>query len=147
MKSTIKIILSFTLILSFFTSCNSEANQKKKLKQECVSMLSKEIKGTLKSTLDGTTFGLGSIVMDFAMTEKQQDSLIISPIVKDLNKALDKKSIEELKELKTSKPKRYLLIAEALKEKAPVIKENVSKIYGKGAELIDGLMSGFSKSE
>jgi len=147
MKTTFNIVLTFTLILFSFASCNSEANQKKKLKQECVSMLSKEIKETLKSTLDGTTFGLGSVLMDFAMTEKQQDSLIISPIVSDLNKALDKKSLEELKELKTSKPKRYLLIAEALKEKAPVIKENVSKIYGKGTELIDGLMNGFSKSE
>lgn len=72
MKTTFNIVLTFTLILFSFASCNSEANQKKKLKQECVSMLSKEIKETLKSTLDGTTFGLGSVLMDFAMTENSK---------------------------------------------------------------------------
>jgi hypothetical protein len=143
-----KILLHF-LSLAFLVgliACNSEASEKSKLKKECASMLASDVKGVLKSTLDGSTMGLGSMILNFAISEKQQDSLVISPIIKDVNKALDKKTLPELRDLKTNKAKRYLLIVEALKEKAPVLKESFSKYSSTGGEIIDALINNFQNT-
>ena len=146
MKNKILItLLSFAFVLVFI-ACNSEASEKSKLKKECASMLASDVKGVLKSTIDGSTMGLGSMILNFTMSEKQQNSLVISPIIKDVNKALDKKTLPELRELKTNKTKRYMLIAEALKEKAPALKEGISKYSEKGGEIIEALTNAFQNS-
>jgi hypothetical protein len=106
--------IALFFVLLFIYSCNSEQAEKEKLSNECIAIISKELKNNIKSVIDRSSFGLGSSILDFTMDQKEQDSLIVLPIVKDLKNELNKKSIEELKRIKTNKADRYLLVSTSI---------------------------------
>ena len=106
--------IALFFVLLFIYSCNSEQAEKEKLSNECIAIISKELKNNIKSVIDRSSFGFGSSILDFTMDQKEQDSLIVLPIVKDLKNELNKKSIEELKRIKTNKADRYLLVSTSI---------------------------------
>lgn len=106
--------IALFFVLLFIYSCNSEQAEKEKLSNECIAIISKELKNNIKSVIDRSSFGLGSSILDFTLDQKEQDSLIVLPIVKDLKNELNKKSIEELKRIKTNKADRYLLVSTSI---------------------------------
>ena len=106
--------IALFFVLLFIYSCNSEQAEKEKLSNECIAIISKELKNNIKRVIDSSSFGLGSSILDFTMDQKEQDSLIILPIVKDLKNELNKKSIEELNRIKTNKGDRYLLVSTSI---------------------------------
>jgi hypothetical protein len=137
------LLLPFVLLVTF--SCNQEENKRKQLKKECLGLLATDIRKFVKTTLDAGTMGIGSIVMDVSFSEKEQDSLIISPVVGSISRVLDKKSTAELEEIKASPYKRRILIVDAFKEKAPELKASLADSFSVGKTFVEDLVSNISK--
>ena len=76
--------------------------------------ISKELKDNVKKIIDASTYGFGSVIIDFSMNQSLQDSLIISPVVKDLKKDLNDKTMDDLKMIKTNKVRRYAIVANSI---------------------------------
>ena len=88
--------------------------EKDQLQSDCIVLISKELKDNVKKIIDASTYGFGSVIIDFSMNQSLQDSLIISPVVKDLKKDLNDKTMDDLKMIKTDKVRRYAIVANSI---------------------------------
>ena len=88
--------------------------EKDQLQSDCIVLISKELKDNVKKIIDASTYGFGSVIIDFSMNQSLQDSLIISPVVKDLKKDLNDKTMDDLKMIKTNKVRRYAIVANSI---------------------------------
>lgn len=88
--------------------------EKDQLQSDCIVLISKELKDNVKKIIDASTYGFGSVIIDLSMDQSLQDSLIISPVVKDLKKDLNDKTMDDLKMIKTDKVRRYAIVANSI---------------------------------
>lgn len=88
--------------------------EKDQLQSDCIVLISKELKDNVKKIIDASTYGFGSVIIDLSMDQSLQDSLIISPVVKDLKKDLNDKTMDDLKMIKTNKVRRYAIVANSI---------------------------------
>ena len=88
--------------------------EKEQLQSDCIVLISKELKDNVKKIIDASTYGFGSVIIDLSMDQSLQDSLIISPVVKDLKKDLNDKTMDDLKMIKTDKVRRYAIVANSI---------------------------------
>jgi len=88
--------------------------EKDQLQSNCIVLISKELKENVKKIIDATTYGFGSFIIDLSMDQSLQDSIIISPVIKDLKEDLNDKTMDELKMIKTNKVRRYAIVANSI---------------------------------
>ena len=88
--------------------------EKDQLQSDCIVLISKELKDNVKKIIDASTYGFGSFIIDLSMDQSLQDSLIISPVIKDLKEDLNDKTMDELKMIKTNKVRRYAIVANSI---------------------------------
>ena len=73
-----------------------------------------DIKGVTHKTIDGFTVGLGSMILDMAVSKKDQDSLILRPINPYIDKEIKTKTDAELTQLTASKKERFKFISSVI---------------------------------
>ena len=125
------IFLCFSLLL---LSCS---NKKEELKLQAKAAVTKDIRSLTEKTIDGFTVGLGSMIMNMALTKKDQDSLILKPIMPFINKELDAKSEKELTEIAGNKNERLKLIGQTLFKNKDAIKSSLNDKFKFANDLID----------
>ena len=109
--SKLQLTVSVLFFSLLFVACGDNKASALKKAEKAVT---EDIKSVTKGAIDKISLGVGSMIMDFAMTSNEQDSLFISPMMPFVQTGLKSKTIKELEDIANIKKERYKFIGSTL---------------------------------
>jgi len=134
--SVLFLAITFSGLLSsfFLISCG---NNKAELEMQAKAAISKDIKSLTGKCLDGFTGGLGSMILNLTLSKKDQDSLLLKPVMPYVDIELKAKNEKELELLYRDGKERFKLISAILIKNKDSIADSLSEKYKAAKSLID----------
>jgi len=111
-KLTVFILVSFLSIL--IHSCGSGTKKKDAALKKAEKAVKTDVTDVFNTVISASTGGLGSAIMDMAMSKEKRDSIMYDPIKPIVHEELRKKSDAELKEIADNKTARVKFIAQCI---------------------------------
>jgi hypothetical protein len=123
-------------LLSSLTSCGSK---KKKVDQRAAAekAITKDLHDVMHTALNTATAGFGSMVANAVLTEQEQDSIMVSPVLPYVRTSLDKASDEEVAKLVKDKNERFKFLGKCMLENKDVIQKQISGGMAVGGEIVN----------
>ena len=109
--SKLRLTVSVLFFALLIVACGDNKATALKKAEKAVA---EDIKSVTKGAIDKISLGVGSMIMDFAMTSSEQDSLFISPMMPFVHSGLNSKTIKELEDIANIKKERYKFIGSTL---------------------------------
>jgi hypothetical protein len=122
------------------TACGGDgpkADPLKALRKEAEKSICADMRVLVQSSLDGVSAGMGSLVVGLVMSEAQQDSLLMKPVLPMMRAELKKCDKVTLEGIKRSKRDRYKFIASMLVNNKDNITASVSESYEFAAPFVE----------
>ena len=141
--SKLRLTVSVLFFALLFVACGDNKASALKKAEKAVA---EDIKSVTKGAIDKISLGVGSMIMDFAMTSNEQDSLFISPMMPFVQTGLKSKTIKELEDIANIKKERYKFIGSTLLKNKDVIVTSVSDKYKAAGALVNAAIEIYESS-
>jgi hypothetical protein len=125
------------IVLAYFMSlCTTHdplAEDRKKAEQQ----ICNDIKKTSHSACNALTMGIGSAVLSFVLSEKEQDSLILKPLLPYIRKELKLKNKQQLNKITSNTNERVLFLSSLLIKNKDFLIHQISSSFKLAEPLIN----------
>ena len=127
-----------TIILSLVISCSDapKSDGLAALRKKAEKSICDDVRNLTYSSVDAMSLGIGSLVMKSALTESEQDSMIMKPFLPVLRKELKTMKKDELNAICKEKTARYKFIGSVLIKNKDSITASVQETYEFAAPMI-----------
>lgn len=127
------LLLVLTTIVISCNTADPFAEDRKKAEQQ----ICNDIKKTSHSACNALTMGIGSTVLSFVLSEKEQDSLILKPLLPYIRKELKTKNKQQLNKITSNTNDRLLFLSSLLMKNKDFLINQISSSFKLAEPLID----------
>jgi len=136
---TLLVIASLLSILTY--SCGSGAKKKDAALKKAEKAVKADVTDVFNTVLSASTGGIGSVIMDMAMSKEKRDSMMYDPIKPIVHTELSKKTDAELKEIAENKTERVKFIAQCISAN----QDKISSTASESSQWIGALVEKFNE--
>ena len=122
---TLFVIVSILSVLTY--SCGSGTKKKDAALKKAEKAVKTDVTDVFNTVITASTGGLGSVIMDMAMSKEKRDSVMYEPIKPIVHSQLSKKTDAELKEIADNKTVRIKFIAKCISANQDKISSSASE--------------------
>jgi hypothetical protein len=127
MKKSLILFLVASTISVLTYSCGSKAKKNDAALKKAEKAVKTDVTDVFNTVITASTGGLGSVIMDMAMSKEKRDSIMYDPIKPIVHGELAKKTDAELKEITDNKTVRVKFIAQCISANQDKISSSASE--------------------
>jgi len=136
---TLLVIVSVLSFLSF--SCGSGTKKKDAALKKAEKAVKTDVTNVFNTVITSSTGGIGSAIMDMAMSKEKRDSIMYDPINPIIHAELSKKTDAELKEIVDNKTARIKFIVQCISAN----QDKISSPASESSQWIGSLVEKFNE--